>query len=93
MALVEMYMNSRVIPALVKIGIVPADYIFEWEIDEDLEDLWKKVVDASSMGFEVDADWIKTKFKIEITGKKKEPEISEPIEISDNETKIPKKEK
>ena len=25
--------------------------------------------------------------------KKKEPEISEPIEISDNETKIPKKEK
>lgn len=74
MALVEMYMNSRVVPALVKIGIVPTDYIFEWEIDEDLESLWKKVVDSSTMGFEIDADWIKTKFKIEITGKKKEPE-------------------
>ena len=74
MALVEMYMNSRVIPALVKIGIVPTDYIFEWEIDEDLEALWKKTVDSSNMGFEIDADWLKRTFKVEIIGKKKEPE-------------------
>lgn len=74
MALVEMYMNSRVIPALVKIGIVPQDYIFEWEIDEDLDALWKKTVDSSNMGFEIDPDWLKSKFKVEIIGKKKEPE-------------------
>lgn len=72
MALVEMYMNSRVIPALVKIGIVPTDYIFEWEIDEDLDALWKKTVESSNMGFEIDADWLKSKFKVEIIGKKKE---------------------
>lgn len=74
MALVEMYMNSRVIPALVKIGIVPQDYIFEWEIDEDLDALWKKTVESSNMGFEIDPDWLKSKFKVEIIGKKKEPE-------------------
>ena len=64
MALVEMYMNSRVIPALVKIGIVPQDYIFEWEIDEDLDALWKKTVESSNMGFEIDPDWLKSKFKV-----------------------------
>lgn len=69
MALVEMYMNSKVMPALARIGIVPADYVFNWEISEDIATLWKMVVDALAH-FDVDPEWIKKKFGIEVTGVK-----------------------
>lgn len=67
MALVEMYMNSKVMPALARIGIVPADYEFKWEISEDLQELWTRVV-AALPYFEIDPNWVKDKFGIEITG-------------------------
>lgn len=69
MALVEMYMNSKVMPALARIGIVPADYEFKWEISEDLQELWTRVVQALPY-FEIDPNWIKDKFGIEVLGKR-----------------------
>ncbi|WP_234111480.1 DUF935 family protein [Chryseobacterium sp. R2A-55] len=67
MAMVEMYMNSKVMPALARIGIIPADFIFQWEISEDLGTLWERTVQALAH-FDVDPEWIKDKFGIEVTG-------------------------
>lgn len=69
MALVEMYMNSKVMPALARIGVVPADYEFKWEISEDLQELWDRVVQALPY-FEIDPEWLKDKFGIAILGKR-----------------------
>lgn len=69
MALVEMYMNSKVMPALARIGVVPADYIFQWEISEDLKTLWDRTIQALAH-FDVDPEWIKDKFGIQVTGVK-----------------------
>lgn len=69
MALVEMYMNTKVMPALARIGVVPADYIFNWEISEDLQTLWNRTVQALAY-FDVDPEWIKDKFGIQVTGVK-----------------------
>lgn len=71
MALVEMYMNSKVMPALARIGVVPADYVFAWEISEDLGTLWTRTVEALNH-FDVDPNWIKDKFGIEVIGKKQQ---------------------
>lgn len=67
MAMVEMYMNSKVMPALARIGVVPADYEFHFEIAEDLQELWTRVVQALPY-YEIDPEWVKDKFGIEITG-------------------------
>lgn len=69
MALVEMYMNSKVMPALARIGIVPADFVFQWDISEDLQTLWDRTVQALQH-FDVDPEWIKDKFGIQVTGVK-----------------------
>ncbi|MCC2590349.1 DUF935 family protein [Chryseobacterium sp. MFBS3-17] len=67
MAMVEMYMNTKVMPALARIGILPADYEFKWEIAEDLTELWTRVTQALPY-YEIDPEWVKDKFGIEITG-------------------------
>lgn len=69
MAMVEMYMNTRVMPALARIGVVPEGYVFQYEIAEDTEELWKMTVQALNH-FTVDPEWVKDKFGIKITGTK-----------------------
>lgn len=69
MAMVEMYMNTKVMPALARIGVVPADYVFQWEISEDLGTLWERTVQALQH-FDVDPEWVKDKFGIQVTGVK-----------------------
>ena len=71
MAMVEMYMNSKVMPALARIGLVPADYVFKYDIPEDLQTLWEMTVKALQY-FDVDPEWIKTKFGIQVTGVKQQ---------------------
>ncbi|QFG53648.1 DUF935 family protein [Chryseobacterium sp.] len=72
MAMVEMYMNTKVMPALARIGVVPADYVFQWEISEDLGTLWERTVQALQH-FDVDPEWVKDKFGIQVTGIKQNP--------------------
>ena len=69
MALVEMYMNTKVMPALARLGVVPADYVFAFEISEDLQELWNRVVQALPY-FKIKGEWIKDKFGIEIEGER-----------------------
>lgn len=71
MAMVEMYMNSVVMPALVNIGIVPTETKFKWEIAEDLSTLWKMTTEALPY-FDVDPEWVKDKFGIQVVGKREQ---------------------
>ncbi len=72
MALVQMYMKTRVIPALIKIGVLPEGTIFKFDVEEDLEALWSKTKELLPY-YDVDEEWLRDTFKIEITGKKESP--------------------
>ncbi len=65
--LVEQYWNSKVIPALVQIGVLKGELTYGYEPSEDIDQLWtmtKEILPYKN----VDDEWIKTKFGIEVTG-------------------------
>jgi len=67
--MLEAHWNTTVIPALVRIGIIPDGLTFAFQPEEDLEKLWEMTVD--SMPFmDVNPEWIKEKFGIDIVGAK-----------------------
>lgn len=66
-AMLQGYWNSSVIPALVRIGVLPEGVAFELQQEEDLEKLWKQTHEALQY-FDVETEWIKTKFGIAVTG-------------------------
>lgn len=69
LTLLEQYWNTTVIPALQSIGILPQNIVFGFDPTEDLEQLWKMTVEALPH-YDVDPEWVKDKFGIEVTGKK-----------------------
>ena len=66
---VQGYWNEIILPALVRIGIVPAGLTYEYQQEEDLEKLWNQTHQAMQY-FHVEPEWIRTKFGIEVTGEK-----------------------
>lgn len=70
-AMLQGYWNSSVIPALVRIGVLPEGVEFELQQEEDLEKLWKQTHQALQY-FDVETEWIKTKFGIAVTGPRKQ---------------------
>lgn len=69
LTLLEQYWNTTVIPALQSIGILPQNIVFGFDPTEDLGQLWTMTKEALPY-FDVDAEWIKDKFGIEVTEKK-----------------------
>ncbi len=69
LTMVDQYWNSTVIPALIKLGIVPDGYTFAYEKAENLEQLWRMTTEAAPH-FDIDYKWVKEKFGIEVTGVK-----------------------
>lgn len=63
------YWNKNIIPALRRIGLLTGELTIEYNVPEDLDALWTKVV-AALPHYEIDPNWVKDKFGIEITGKK-----------------------
>lgn len=70
--LVERWMNSTVLPALERLGHIPAGRSFEYVAEEDEEALWSKTVQIMPY-YDVDPAWIKQKFGIEVDEKKQAP--------------------
>lgn len=70
MAMLEEQWNSISLPALQKHGIIKGDVTFEFEPSEDTPALFKMVTELLPH-FEIDPEWIKEKFGIEVTGIKK----------------------
>ena len=67
----EGFWASTVMPALVKLGILPEGLTYFFEPEEDLTDLWNKTKETFQY-FDVDPEWVRSKFGIEITGVKKQ---------------------
>lgn len=67
--LVEDYMNSIVLPALFRLGILPDGLQFSFNSEEDTGQLWERTAQAMQY-YEIDPAWIRTKFGIEVTGKR-----------------------
>ena len=61
--------NTKVIPALQRLGILKGDVTYGYEKAEDLETLWK-MTHESMQHFDVKPEWIKEKFGIEVEAKK-----------------------
>lgn len=66
---VKNWMNSCVLPALVRLGVMPDGLLFSFNSEEDTGELWNRTAQAMQY-YEVDPQWIKDKFGIEVTGKR-----------------------
>lgn len=65
----EGYMNTVVLPALFKIGLLPDGLIFSFDPQEDMAELYTRTVGFMQY-MEVDPEWVKSKFGIEVTGQR-----------------------
>lgn len=79
---VQGYWNEIILPALARIGIVPAGLTYEYQQEEDLEKLWNQTHQAMQY-FHVEPEWIRTKFGIEVTGEKETGALSVPLAARD----------
>ena len=79
---VQGYWNEIILPALVRIGIVPAGLTYEYQQEEDLEKLWQQTHQAMQY-FHVEPEWIRSKFGIEVTGEKENGALSVPLAARD----------
>lgn len=68
--LIEQTMNTNVLPALYAIGVLPEDGLYlEYDQVDDIGELWTRTKEILPYK-EVDDQWIKQKFGIEVTGSK-----------------------
>lgn len=67
--LMEDYMNSIVLPALTRLGFIPDGLRFSFNSEEDTGQLWERTAQAMQY-YDIDPDWIREKFGIEVTGKR-----------------------
>lgn len=69
LSLIEQYWNTKVIPALINIGVLSGECVFSYPETEDIAQLWTMTKDTFQY-FDVDANWIKETFGIQVTGPK-----------------------
>lgn len=67
--MIEGYFNTLVLPALYGIGFLPDGLTFAYDPEEDISQLWTMTKEVLPF-MEVDPEWIKDKFGIEVTGPK-----------------------
>lgn len=71
--LMEDYMNSIVLPALTRLGFIYDGLRFSFNSEEDTGQLWERTAQAMQY-YDIDPDWIREKFGIEVTGKRGDKE-------------------
>lgn len=64
--LVEATMNTVVLPAMFKIGIVPDGLTFAFDAQENTAELFERTKELLQF-YEVDPEWVKGKFSVEVT--------------------------
>lgn len=81
----EQVWNSQVLPALSKLGLLPKGNSFEFDPAENVGELWNRTKEILSHA-EVDWQWIKDKFGIEVLGPKKSNSLDpEQNQLRDNQ--------
>lgn len=81
MAMLEEEWNETIIPALVKHGVLPEGLSFEFDETEDIAQLWKFVQGLLPF-FDIDPEWIKDKFGIEIIGAKVQNDLATTLALA-----------
>ncbi|MBS1535323.1 MAG: DUF935 family protein [Bacteroidetes bacterium] len=81
LSLIEMYWNSIVIPALKSIGVITQDVIYAYPPAEDLDKLWKMTTEAANF-LEVDPNWVKNTFGVQVLGSKKTDPNQQTLKLS-----------
>lgn len=81
MAMLEEEWNETIIPALVKHGVLPEGLSFEFDETEDIAQLWKFVQGLLPF-FDIDPEWIKDKFGIEIIGAKAQNDLATTLALA-----------
>jgi len=71
--MVESYFNNLIIPALFRIGVIPDGLVFSFEPQKDIALLWGMTKDAMQY-MEVDPEWVKSEFGIQVLGSKQNPQ-------------------
>lgn len=71
LSLIEQAWNTTVLPALKILGIISQDVVYAYPPAEDLDKLWKMATEAATF-LEIDANWVKGTFGIEVVGAKKQ---------------------
>lgn len=69
MEMAEQYWNDTIIPALVRIGILPDGLMFEFDPSEDIDQLFKFTVGLLPFK-KIDDTWLEEKFGVKVTGDK-----------------------
>ena len=62
------YWNTIVIPALLQLGVLKGDVTYGYEQSEDVGQLFEMTKSLLQSGKNIDDEWIKEKFGIEVTG-------------------------
>ena len=75
LSLIEQYWNTKVIPALINIGVLSGECVFSYPETEDITQLWSMTKDTFQY-FDVDTQWINDTFGIKVTGAKTQPETA-----------------
>jgi hypothetical protein len=65
--LVEGYMNTTVLPALFRIGMLPDGLVFAFDPQEDTDELYTRTIGFMQY-LEPDIEWINQKFGTQFTG-------------------------
>lgn len=74
---VEQHMNDKVLPALYRIGILPEDGLsLVYDQVEDIGELWTRTKELLPFK-EIDNEWIKTKFGVEVIGNRTTPPLGQ----------------
>lgn len=80
---IEEEWNSKLLPALIEMGIFPEGTRYIYPPVEDTAELFERT-QKSLLHFDVDVDWYKEKFGIEVTERKQSPNIlQQGLNISD----------
>ena len=69
LSLIEQIWNSKVIPALINIGVLSGECVFSYPETEDVAQLWEMTKDTMQY-YDLDIEWIKNTFGVQVTGVK-----------------------
>jgi len=71
-AIIESIFNNNLLPGLYLIGLIPDGLTFAYDPQEDIQELWTRTKEVMPY-MEVDPEWIKGKFGIEVLKAKTTP--------------------
>lgn len=80
LSLIEQYWNSVIIPGLLNIGIISKPLTYSYPKAENLDELWTRTKEAATF-LEINPEWVKTTFGIDVLGAKKEANTAQKLQL------------